>query len=966
MHPRLCLILAVCFTVMRVDAEPPEPAWIWSGEGDRLSSSDMTATRRFSADGDIERATLRATADFAALTVILNGKKVISLDPYDPPTETDISRFLTDGENTLVATASGVDGPSAIAIAVELDRKGGEPLMISTDARWEVAGGDAIRELGMVDQRRWALNRLPDVSPFAEYNQWREALQGDGQNAPTPGGSKLSPLPQGFEIVKIRDAAASEDSWISLAIDPKGRLIISKEQKGLLRLTLSDNGNEVVESVTIDDTLEECRGLVWHGDALYVHANRGKALYRLRDTDGDDRPDETRLLQTTEGGSGHGRNDLAVGPDGGIHAIVGDDIAVPELSPRRARPEPGAPKELGHWARWTESNGSGTWEAMNRGLRNPYGIDFNADGEAFTYDADNEGDVGLPFYRPTRINHLVSGANYGWHQDRGNTRSIPIHAPESVPTNCDLGRGSPTGVKFGTRSQFPPPWKDALYALDWAYGRIVAVHLSPNGAGYLGSGEVFLEGRPLNVTDLDFDADGAMWFVTGGRKTQSALYRIRYTGTSSPSATPGEQANSVAAFSTEARKLRRDLEQYHGQPDPRAVTVAWPHLGSPDPWIRHAARVAIEWQPVGTWRDRALASQADLGGLTAILALVRAGTDEDRAAAGVTVSTFSLDDSASRIEKLTLLRIHDLAGVPNSPDTRSKVEKQMLSLLPDLSEPVNREVARGLSAIGSSRAVAFGLERLASADDQLERLHFLEVLSETGPGWTGEQRTLFFNSLAHARRFSYGDRFLAPFFQTLEKTALSSVAEPQELTRLAALLVEEAEPLKETAPARPFVKHWTMDDFPLSGANTEAANLTRGRDLYSAVLCAQCHVCGTTGRPVGPDLTTVANRFNRHDLIESIIEPSKVVAEVHRNVIVTKTDGSVLQGRIVQNDFRESKLSLSTNPFAPSELLILPKSEIRSWEESPISPMPPALIDTLTRAEIEDLLAFILSGGAAE
>ena len=48
------------------------------------------------------------------------------------------------------------------------------------------------------------------------------------------------------------------------------------------------------------------------------------------------------------------------------------------------------------------------------GLRNPYGIAFKADGEPFSYDADNEGDIGLPLYRPTRVNHLVSGGNYGW------------------------------------------------------------------------------------------------------------------------------------------------------------------------------------------------------------------------------------------------------------------------------------------------------------------------------------------------------------------------------------------------------------------------------------------------------------------------------------------------------------------------------------------------------------------------
>jgi putative heme-binding domain-containing protein len=156
-----------------------------------------------------------------------------------------------------------------------------------------------------------------------------------------------------------------------------------------------------------------------------------------------------------------------------------------------------------------------------------------------------------------------------------------------------------------------------------------------------------------------------------------------------------------------------------------------------------------------------------------------------------------------------------------------------------------------------------------------------------------------------------------------------------------------------------------MADFPLDETLPEP-DLARGRDLYSAVLCAACHVIGTTGRPVGPDLTMVASRFSPRDLLDSIIDPSQVVAEVHRNVIVTKTDGSIVQGRIVQDDFRASTLTLSTNPFAPSDLVTIPKAEIRTWEESPVSPMPPALLDSLTKEEINDLLGFMLSGGRVD
>ena len=40
------------------------------------------------------------------------------------------------------------------------------------------------------------------------------------------------------------------------------------------------------------------------------------------------------------------------------------------------------------------------------------------------------------------------------------------------------------GIEFGTRSNFPPELRRALFLSDWAYGRIIAVHLTPRGASY--------------------------------------------------------------------------------------------------------------------------------------------------------------------------------------------------------------------------------------------------------------------------------------------------------------------------------------------------------------------------------------------------------------------------------------------------------------------------------------------------
>ena len=58
------------------------------------------------------------------------------------------------------------------------------------------------------------------------------------------------------------------------------------------------------------------------------------------------------------------------------------------------------------------------WELVANGFRNEYDAAFNRDGELFTYDADMEWDMNTPWYRPTRVNHVISGARVRLAQRR--------------------------------------------------------------------------------------------------------------------------------------------------------------------------------------------------------------------------------------------------------------------------------------------------------------------------------------------------------------------------------------------------------------------------------------------------------------------------------------------------------------------------------------------------------------------
>ena len=165
----------------------------------------------------------------------------------------------------------------------------------------------------------------------------------------------------------------------------------------------------------------------------------------------------------------------------------------------------------------------------------------------------------------------------------------------------NIGPGSPTGIVFGYGAKFPAKYQDALYLADWSFGKVRAVHLTPEGASYTGEFEDFIGGQPFPVTDFIINPhDGSMLLAVGGRGAQSALYRVTYAGNESTE--PSQPDNRLQ----ERRDLRHKLEAFHGKKDPAAVEAVWPYLSDADRAIRYAARIALEWQDVSQWRDNAV------------------------------------------------------------------------------------------------------------------------------------------------------------------------------------------------------------------------------------------------------------------------------------------------------------------------------------------------------------------------
>src|SRR5688572_21212988 len=463
--------------------------------------------------------------------------------------------------------------------------------------------------------------------------------------APTPAAEIK--VPEGFKVEMVRAAEPEEGSWVSICKDDKGRLIISPQDgQPLLRVTMKDGKLEKIERIELkaDDGKNlrygSAMGLLYAYNALYMSGAgpQGLRLYRITDSDNTDQFEKIELLRKFDGAAGeHGSHALALGPEGKIYYLHGNFVKVPaDISPNSAHKNYADDVLL---PRGEDGNGFGrglkppggfilrgdkdgkNWEMIAAGMRNAYDFDFNSDGEIFTFDSDMEWDWSMPWYRATRIYHLVSGGDFGF---REGTAKWPAHYPDGLPPTIDIGIGSPTGVAFGYGAKFPAKYQRALYAMDWSYGRIFAVHLTPDGSTYSATKEEFVKGAPLNVTDMVIGDDGAMYFLIGGRKTAAALYRVTYTGNENTG--PATKDNTGA----EARKLRRSIEALHGRKDAKAVDFVWPHLGSSDRWIRYAARIALESQDTEAWASRALAERNTQAGLTALLALARRGTPDQQ------------------------------------------------------------------------------------------------------------------------------------------------------------------------------------------------------------------------------------------------------------------------------------------------------------------------------------------------
>ncbi|HXG12755.1 MAG TPA: c-type cytochrome, partial [Gemmataceae bacterium] len=134
----------------------------------------------------------------------------------------------------------------------------------------------------------------------------------------------------------------------------------------------------------------------------------------------------------------------------------------------------------------------------------------------------------------------------------------------------------------------------------------------------------------------------------------------------------------------------------------------------------------------------------------------------------------------------------------------------------------------------------------------------------------------------------------------------------------------------------------------------------RGRDLFfnhATLQCRNCHrIHGVGNGTLGPDLSDIGKKYDRAQLLESILEPSKTIDPKYVAYVVATKSGRNLTGLLVSKTDTEVILR-----DAQDKEHRIPLKEVDQMVPQKQSFMPELLLRDLTAEQAADLLAFLES-----
>ncbi len=253
--------------------------------------------------------------------------------------------------------------------------------------------------------------------------------------------------------------------------------------------------------------------------------------------------------------------------------------------------------------------------------------------------------------------------------------------------------------------------------------------------------------------------------------------------------------------------------------------------------------------------------------------------------------------------------------------------------------------------------------------DLLARLYFKEAAYErgdwwgtrpdtTGPyydraTWEGGERI---ERLLKAS-LQQGDPQMREVLQkSFERYRLPFAKESAGTTDRVEEMKQEPIVIAEVDPKRPeLIGNQSLSQV-LAALKDNNGNAEKGKALFQSQACIACHTFADGQAPKGPHLVDIGKRYNRQELVESIIKPSAKMAQGFESWQLLTKDGDVLTGFVTTES--AERIVIRDGRGIMQELA---QEEIEERKKQEISMMPEGLVGNLTVDQLSDLLAYLES-----
>jgi putative heme-binding domain-containing protein len=773
--------------------------------------------------------------------------------------------------------------------------------------------------------------------------------------------SQVSILVPGFSV---RELPITLTNVNNLRFTPDGKLS-ALGYDGRIHLLTDTDGDGLEDAAAPfwdKPTLRVPVGMAWSKDGLYVSSHGKVSL--LRDTDGDGRADAEEIVASgwpaTDVASG-GVDATAVTLDAAGNVYFGL-LTANYANPYRvkdgvSRYDLNGPRgTIQKWSPATKQR-----ETIATGIRVPYTLAFNRHGDLFV--TDQEGATWCPDGNPLdELNHVIPGRNYGFPPRHD--QYLPELVSEPPVVAFGPQHQSACGFVFNEpgpqRKRFGPiAWENDALVAGQSRGKIWRARLVRTPHGYVGR-ETTIARLGMLTLDVAISPGGDLYVACHsgapdwgtGPKGHGRLFKISHTNPGAP--------QPVAIWAPAPMELRVGFDR----PIDRSVT-------------RELARMRIEFGDSVSAADRLEILRPPYKVVKAQAAMPRGKLRVVAARLSTDARTLVLttDPHASAVRHALDLPGIKPAGATSAGDTvdldydLSGVEATWTSnggagswtgWLPHLSSDVNAaftaqsaEHERLAVFLRRSGRLQLRTQIMPPEKDTTLTLHASAPFAVTLADQTIAARQSTSGPFAAEVTLPAGAR-PSPLLVELETGGTAPLA-------LTTSYSSASNPTARPVPPGALLLPWAMPQPPAQLLENEKSELAggdyeRGRELFFGpkLACATCHQLRGEGGALGPDLGNLVHR-DAASVLRDIREPSATINPDYLAHDLRLRDGGSVTGYVRTQDVDTLRVA---GPDGKEQ--IIPRAGVTELRPSPVSLMPPGLIDGLKETQVRDLLTFLL------